>query len=104
MTGLMLDVYNLRLKHGVTIGTVAPGKFSGSGGIAPLEALGDVVPGTDVNSTRLDIRGTYSDYLGLLAYIEDLQAHAVSVVHLRVQEQTFELGLRVYAVNQTTTI
>lgn len=101
MTGLMLDVYNLRLKHGVTVGSVAPGKFSGTGGVAQLDALSDVVPGTDVNSTRLDIRGSYSDYLGLLAYIKELQQHAVSVVHLRVQEQSFELGLRVYAVNPT---
>ncbi|WP_146039481.1 hypothetical protein [Variovorax sp. WDL1] len=96
VTAVMLDVYNRRLPHAVTVASVAPGKFAASGSMSPLDTLTEVIPGTKVQSMRVNIRGTYSDYLGLLRYIKDMQAHPLSVVHLKVQDQAYELGLRVY--------
>lgn len=95
-TALMLDIYNRRLPNGVTIASITPGKFAASGSMSPLDALMEDVPGTKVKSLRINIRGTYSNYLNLLDYISDMQVHPVSIVRLKVQDQGFELGLRVY--------
>ncbi len=95
LSSVILDIFNKRLSTGVTVSTASPGKVGGAGA-ATLDSLAEMVPGTNVQSVRVDVRGSYSDYKGFLAYIDALKAHQLSIVHLKVKDQSFELGLRVY--------
>jgi len=93
---LLLSVMHNRAENGVIITTVTPHKTMGTAGAAETSKLKENVPGTTAGSIRIDIRGTYSNYLGLQNYIHSLKALPVSVVYLKVDNKAFELALRVY--------
>ncbi|MNR71660.1 hypothetical protein D3C71_22910 [compost metagenome] len=96
MSELVLDIYNQRLRYGITVSTATPTAVSTGSSAAALDSLSQDVPGTSVKSVRLNVRGSYSDYQGLLGYLNKLQESPVSIVHLKVENQNFELGLRAY--------
>ncbi len=91
----MLDVFNKRVEHGVLIATASPAK-AGGGGMSQLSSLAEDVPGSTLKSVKVNITGTYQTYPGLLAYLKGLQKQPVAIVHLKVQEQSFEAAIRVY--------
>lgn len=96
MSAVVLDVFNQRVPNGVTVSSATPGKLSASGAVAGLDTLSENVPKTDIQSVRINIKGTYTTYRGFLAYVQALQAHQVSVVAIKVLDQGFELGIRVF--------
>jgi hypothetical protein len=97
LSEVMLDVLNNRVQYGVTVSYTTPAKLGGSGSaMSKLDALAEDVPGTNVRSVRVNVSGTYETYQGLLGYLASLQGLPVAVVRLRVQEQAFEVALRVY--------
>lgn len=93
---LLIRIMNKRVEHGVTIATVIPHKNQGISAVTDTSKIKEQVPGTSVSSIRLNIKGAYSTYEGLGNYIKDLRTMPVSIVHLKVQGNNFELGVRVY--------
>lgn len=95
LSSVMLEVFNKRVEHGVLIATASPAK-AGGGGMSQLSNLAEDVPGSTLKSVKVNITGTYQTYPGLLAYLKGLQKQPVAIVHLKVQEQSFEAAIRVY--------
>ena len=93
---VVLDVFNQRVPNGVTVSSATPGRLSISGAVAGLDSLAENVPKSSVRSVRVNIKGTYTTYQGFLEYVKALQAHQVSIVSLKVLDQGFELGVRVF--------
>jgi len=95
VSAVMLEVFNRRVEHGVSIASAAPAKMGG-GTMNQLSTLADDVPNSALKAVKVNITGTYDTYPGLVAYLTALQQLPVSVVRLKVQEQSFEASLRVY--------
>jgi len=93
---VMLDVFNNRVEHGVLVSNTTPAKLAGGGASNKLDVLTEDVPGTNVHSVRINVTGTYTTYQGLMDYLDSLKNHPVAVVRLKVQDQAFEVALRVY--------
>lgn len=101
VSAVMLDVFNHRVEHGVTVSYATPAKLSAGGSISKLSALAEEVPGMkQIKSVRINVIGTYETYQGLLSYLKSLQGLPVAIVRLKVQDQSFEVALRVYG-NET---
>jgi len=96
VSAVMLGVLNNRVQHGITVAFTTPAKLSGGASITKLDSLAEDVPGTNVQSVRINLSGTYETYQGLLGYLESFKALPVAVVRLKVQDQTFEVAIRVY--------
>lgn len=97
LSDLMLVVFNRRIEHGVSVAYATPAKLGAGGAMSALTAISEEVPGTKgVKSVRVNISGTYTSYLGLLGYLQDLQQGSAAIVRLQVRDQTFEVSLRVY--------
>lgn len=96
VSAVVLDVFNQRVPNGVTVSSATPGRLSISGAVMGLDSLAETVPKSSVRSVRVNIKGTYTTYRGFLEYVKALQTHQVSVVSLKVQDQGFELGVRVF--------
>jgi hypothetical protein len=96
VSAVMLGVLNNRVQHGITVSFTTPAKLSGGGSITKLDSLAEDVPGTNAQSVRINISGTYETYQGLLGYLESFKTLPVAVVRLKVQDQTFEVAIRVY--------
>lgn len=96
ISAVMLEVFNQRVEHGVSIAFATPAKLSSGGNVSKLDTLTEDVPGTTVKSVRVNVSGTYATYLGLLGYLKALQGLPVAIVRMKVHEQSFELSLRVY--------
>jgi hypothetical protein len=84
--------------YGVTVGAITPHKKTGGSGLTNLTAMTEHVPGTKVNSTRLNVRGSYTDYEGFARYLSSLGKYPLSVVYLKVSDKNYELGLRIYGL------
>jgi hypothetical protein len=93
---VILHLMNNRVPHGVQISTAAPAKLASSGSFSRLDNLSEPIKGTTVKSVRINLSGTYSTYQGLLRYLDTLSEFPVAIVRLKVQEQSFELAVRVY--------
>lgn len=96
VSAVMLGILNNRVKNGITVSFTTPAKLAGGASITKVEELAEEVPGTNVQSVRINISGSYETYQGLLGYLESFKALPVAVVRLKVQDQTFELAIRVY--------
>lgn len=96
MSNLVLDIYNNRIANGVTVSTATPSKLGAAGMVSSVDSLAEVVPGTNVQSIRINVKGSYLNYQGLLNYVASFQRHPVSIVHLKVEGDTFHLGVRLY--------
>lgn len=94
----LLDVYNLRAGAGVSVASVAPGR-PGAAAVTDLATLSEKVPGTALDSLKVNIIGTYTTYEGLLAYVKQLQEGQVALTRLKVADRAFELSLRVYGTS-----
>lgn len=92
----LIEIMKDRTEYGVTVSSVLPQKSTGGAGSAPLSKLQDPVPSTKVNSVRVNVRGSYTDYEGFLHYIQAVRKLPVSVVYMKIDGQGFLLGLRVY--------
>lgn len=95
VSAVMLEVFNRRVQHGVSIASAAPAKMGG-GSMNQLDSLAEDVPNSALKGVKVNLTGTYETYPGLVAYLTALQKLPVSVVRLKVQEQSFEASLRVY--------
>ena len=93
---VMLAILNKRVEHGITVSYTTPAKLSTGGSISKLDALSEPVPGTKVQSVRINLNGNYQTYQGLLNFLKSLQGLPVSIVRLKVQDQSFELAIRIY--------
>jgi hypothetical protein len=92
---VMLDVFNRRVEHGVSISSASPAK-SGGGSMAQLLGLAEDVPGSKLKSVKVNLAGSYKDYAGLLGYLKALQTGQAAVTRLKVQDKAFEISLRIY--------
>lgn len=93
----MLQAYNLRPTHKISLAQARLGAGGGGSGAAELAQSSDIVKGTQLRSAKLTLAGTYADYDLFKAYLSELQASAaIQVVGLKVQENGFDLQLRVY--------
>lgn len=95
---LLVAVMHERLEHGITVAAVTPGKTVATQGASALAQMADKVEQTEVRSARVNVRGNYDNYAGLLGYIDTLRGTSVAVVYLKVEGRQFELGLRAYGL------
>ncbi len=95
LSGLLLDVFNRRVAHGISVATATPSKLGGSS-MSQVSSLAEAVPNSTLHSVKVNITGTYETYPGLMAYLAELQKHPAALVRLKVQEQSFEVSLRIY--------
>ncbi len=95
LAAVMLEAFNRRVEHGVSVASANPAKVGG-GSMNQLSTLAEDVPNSSLKSVKVNLTGTYETYPGLMAYLTDLQKLPVAVVRLKVQEQSFEASLRVY--------
>ena len=98
VSGLLVNVMRLRLENGITVSAVNPAVNVATTGSSPVSALAKKLESSDVQSARVNVRGTYDNYEGLLTYIEQVRKQSVAVVYLKIEGQQFELGLRAYGV------
>lgn len=98
----MLDIYNNRAMHGITLTSVAPAKIGAtSNGMASTSTLADELPGVPaMKSVKVVIAGSYKTYPDLMEYLEGLKSLPVSLVSLKLQERNFEAGVRLYGVGE----
>lgn len=95
---LRLRLEHLQVAHGVTLSQTTLARRAGADA-RPVAELAETLKATSVRTLRVDVRGAYTDYSELLAYLTELRRGApVAVVSLSVRESLFELGLRVYGV------
>ncbi len=64
--------------------------------MSQVSSLAEAVPNSTLHSVKVNITGTYETYPGLMAYLAELQKHPAALVRLKVQEQSFEVSLRIY--------
>lgn len=98
LSTLLVDIMRLRLANGVTVSAVTPGTNVPTAGASPVSAMSQPVDSSSVNSTRVNVRGNYANYEGLLRYVEQLRKLPVAVVYFKVEGRQFEIGLRAYGV------
>lgn len=98
VAGMLVNIMQLRLENGITVSAVNPGTNVATTGASPVSALAKKMESSDVQSARVNVRGTYDNYEGLLTYIEQVRKQSVAVVYLKIEGQQFELGLRAYGV------
>lgn len=96
MSAVMLSVFNNRIPFEVSLAYTTPAKLTTGGSVSRLDALVEDIPGTALQSVRINLSGTYQNYEGLLGYLESLKSLPVAIVRLKVQDQTFDVALRVY--------
>lgn len=91
-----MQIYNMRVAHGISVTSATPSVAGGNDAV-DMVSLTQGVPNTNsVKSILINVRGTYSSYLGLLDYIKALQKNQLSVVFFELKEHSFELNLRIY--------
>jgi hypothetical protein len=95
---LMVRILAERLSTGITIGSMSPGKQVSTSGTATFDQLADPLDGTDIRTVRLNVRGSYETYEGLLQYVSKLRELPVSVVQLKIEARQFEIGVRAYGI------
>jgi hypothetical protein len=98
VSNMLVSVMQARLESRITVSAVNPGTNIATNGASPISALANRLESSDVQSARVNVRGTYEDYEGLLSYIEKVRKQSVAVVYLKIEGQQFELGLRAYGV------
>lgn len=98
VTGLLVAVMHERLENGITVASVLPSKSVQASESASLEKFADTLDGTELKSARFNVRGNYASYEGLLSYVAKLRELPVAVVYMKVEANTFELGLRAYGI------
>lgn len=91
----LLNIYNMRTAHGVNVNQLSPGKL-GASVDTPVTELAEDVPGSSLKSVKVNLTGTYTSYFGLLNYIKALQTGPVALTRLKVQDNSFEMSVRVY--------
>lgn len=85
-----------QLAYGVSLSSVVANKQTGQANVTDAAALAEPVPNTPLRSIRLNVRGTYESYSGLLNYLAALRQRPVAIVHLKVEDKNFEMGVRIY--------
>lgn len=96
LSAVMLELYNTRTKHGITLSNATPAKQGGNTTLQ-LESLSDAVPNTStVKSIKILLSGNYKEYPALVEYLSSMHELPVAVVSLKVQERSFEAAVRVY--------
>jgi hypothetical protein len=99
MSATLLAVMDNRIRYGINVGTIAPHKPSTGSTVAEFSQLADNVPGSTVPSVRIDIRGSYRGLEDLAGYLAELRKLPLAISYLKVEGNTFELGIRVYGNN-----
>ncbi len=95
---LRLRLEHLQVGHGVTLAQTKLASRAGGDAVA-VSKLAQTVKNTPVKTLRVDVRGTYGDYEGLLSYLQEIRRSVpVAVVALDVRANQFEVSLRVYGV------
>ena len=90
---------NSQVEYAITVVQANPAKTVGAGGVSPINDLAEVVPGTSLKSARINVKGTYQNYDGFVTFLRELTAvNPASIVFLKVQNNAFEVGIRIYGV------
>lgn len=99
VTEALLAVFNNRTAYGISVTTIASDK-QGGGLMSPMETLATPVKGTELQAVKLNLRGTYKTYLGLMGYLEEFSKTQAALVALKVEENGFELSLKIYGTKK----
>jgi hypothetical protein len=95
MPKVMLELFNQRAAHGVSLSMVTALK-GGTGQVLEVRNLAEPIGDTSVKSVSIKVTGTYKYYTELMDYLKQIQKMPVAVSRLRVQDNTFEMTLRVF--------
>lgn len=98
LTSSLLTLMNNRTRYSVIVGNVAPHKSTGMTGAVDIDTLAEGVPGATLKSIRIDVRGTYANYLDFKDYLAELRKLPLSIAYLKLDRNTFEMGFRVYGI------
>lgn len=96
LSSLLVAVMKERLATGVNVSSLVPSKNVLAAEAASFEKMAESLDGSPLKSVRLNIRGTYQSYEGFLQYVSRLRELPVAVVFLKVEANSFELGVRAY--------
>ena len=96
-TQLMLKVFNGRTIYDINLAQTSTGKIQAGAAIAAIDKASELVKGTNLKNVRVTMRGEYQNIEGLESFIESLRKDLpVAVVFLKIQDQQFELAVRVF--------
>lgn len=90
----LLSLQAMQETHRVNLGSITAGKSAGRG--KTLADSSEKLGGANLNALRLLIKGTYKEYEGLTQFIEAVRDMPVTITHVKVERNSFELGLRIY--------
>lgn len=96
MTDTILALMRNRVAYGVHVASISPHKGMGTGTSNDISKMVEPVPNTKVQSVRLNLRGSYKSYEAFEAYLAEVRKLPTAIVHLKVDGNTFEMGVRVY--------
>lgn len=96
ITNLLVAVMRERLENGISVASVLPAKNVLASESATFDKLADSLDGTTLKSARFNVRGNYTSYEGFLNYVAKLRELPVAVVYMKVEANSFEVGLRAY--------
>lgn len=84
-----------RVAHQVSISSITPVKGTGAAKLAVAD-ISEPIKSTDVRLARLVVRGSYADYEHFLAYLTLVRSAGIAIGSLNVNQNNFELGVRIY--------
>lgn len=96
VSGLLVSVMSQRVEHGITVASMTAAKDSAGNEPAPIANLSDKAGSSELKSARFNLQGYYTSYEGFMAYLDVLRTMPVAVVQLRVEGNSFQVGLRAY--------
>jgi hypothetical protein len=96
LSSLLVQIMKERLNSGISVSSVLTSKNVSASEAASFDKIADSLDGTPLKSARLNVRGTYQTYDGLMGYVAKMRELPVAVVFMKVEGNQFELGLRAY--------
>jgi hypothetical protein len=90
----LLSLQAMQDTHRISLGSITAGKSSGRG--KTLADSSEKLGSANLNAIRLLVKGTYKEYEGLTGFIETVRTMPVTITHIKVDRNSFELGLRIY--------
>lgn len=96
LAAVMVSAQNARVEKGISLASVTPDRAAGGSQMADIGQMAEVVPGSALKTVKVNMTGTYQTYKEFLEYLVDLKRHPLSIVRLKVEENSFELSIRIY--------
>ncbi len=96
LTNMLVILMRERNEDGISLATVLPAQTGPGNATLPMSALAEPVGVSNLKSARINVRGGYQSYDGLKEYLHALRTLPIALVYLKVEGNTFEMGLRAY--------